>query len=242
MHDLWEYLTFCVFEQGLVIDWNRIKSPLYNCTHFIYNMSVIVKNESSHLKRIRKILEDQNGTLLTSELAKFDIPRTYLAILEQHGEIIRVSRGVYQATNSLEDELFSFQATYSLSIYSHETALYLHDLTDRAPLRYSVSVPVGYHTVSLNKSGHKIFYVKRSLFELGVIAMKSPHGNLIRVTNLERTICDILRGRNKMEMPLVYEALRRYVKRNDRDIDLLYNYAGRFRVQKIIREYIEVLL
>ena len=205
-------------------------------------MSMIVKDALSPLERTRKILEDQNGTLLTADLAKFNIPRTYLSILERNGEIQRVSRGVYQAKDAIEDELFSVQATSRSAVYSHETALYLHDLTDRSPLRYSLTVPVGYHSASLIQEGYKIFYVNRSVFDLGVITLKSPHGNPIRVTNLERTICDVLRSRNQMDMQIVYEALKRYVKRNEKDIDLLYAYAKRFRVQKIIRQYIEVLL
>jgi predicted transcriptional regulator of viral defense system len=153
-----------------------------------------------------------------------------------------VSRGVYRAAAAIEDELFSFQAIYQSSIYSHETALYLHDLTDRTPLFYSVTVPVGYHSISLIKSKHKIFYLNQALFDLGVSSMKSPHGNPIRTTGLERTICDILRSRNQIDIQLVYEALKRYVRRKERDIDLLYNYAKCFGIQKIAREYIDVLL
>ena len=41
---------------------------------------------------------------------------------------------------------------------------------------------------------------------------------------------------------LVTVALKRYVSKNERNIDLLYNYARQFRIQKIIRQYIEVLL
>jgi predicted transcriptional regulator of viral defense system len=203
---------------------------------------MIVKDAPSPLERMRIILESQNGTLLTADLAKFNIPRTYLAILERNGEIERVSRGVYQAKDAIEDELFRIQATCHSAVYSHETALYLHDLTDRSPLRFSLTVPVGYHSASLIQGGYKIFYVNRSMFDLGVITLKSPHGNSIRVTDLERTICDVLRSRNQMDMQIVYEALKRYVKRNEKDIDLLYAYAKRFRVQKIIRQYIEVLL
>jgi predicted transcriptional regulator of viral defense system len=203
---------------------------------------MIVKYELQPVEQIRQILKDQHGTLLTSDLAKLSIPRTYLTILEQSGEIERVSRGVYRAASSIYDEMFSFQATYKSSIYSHETALFLHDLTDRTPLAYSVTVPVGYHSASLLKSKHKVFYLKRALFELGVISMKSPHGNSIRVTGLERTICDILRSRNQVDVQLVYEALKRYVSRKDKNIDFLYNYARRFRIQKIIREYVEILL
>jgi predicted transcriptional regulator of viral defense system len=203
---------------------------------------MIVKNKLHPVEQIRQILKNQHGTLLTSDLAMFNIPRTYLSILEQNGEIVRVSRGVYRAAAAIEDEMYSFQAIYKSSIYSHETALFLHDLTDRTPLAYSVTVPIGYHSAVLLKSKHKVFYLNRALFDMGVISMKSPHGNPIRVTSLERTICDILRSRNKADIEQVYQALKRYVSKQERDIDLLYNYAIRFRIQKIAREYIDVLL
>lgn len=179
---------------------------------------------------------------MTSDLSRFGIPRTYLSILEKNKEIERVSRGVYKTPSTMEDEMFIFQSKYKSSIYSHETALFLHDLTDRNPLTYSISVPSGYHSSSLNESGHKIFYVQRSLFGLGVVLMKSPHGNEIRVTNLERTICDILRSKNQIDVQYVNNALKRYVTRKEKNINLLYNYAKAFRIQKIVRHYIEVLL
>lgn len=205
-------------------------------------MSMVVKYELSQLERIRKLLEDQHGTLLTSDLAKFNIPRIYLSILEHNGEIERVSRGIYRLVASIDDEMFNFQVRYKSSIFSHETALYLHDLTDRTPLSYSISIPVGYHSISLNEGGHKMFYVNRELFALGVILMKSPHGNEIRTTNLERTICDVLRSRNQVDVQFVNEALKKYIVNKDKNIDQLYNYASRFRIQKIVRTYIEILL
>ncbi|MHB1339985.1 MAG: type IV toxin-antitoxin system AbiEi family antitoxin domain-containing protein [Bellilinea sp.] len=208
----------------------------------MYNMSMVVKHELSQLERIRKLLEDQHGTLLTSDLARLNIPRIYLSILEHNGEIERISRGIYRLVASIDDEMFDFQVRYKSSIFSHETALYLHDLTDRTPLSYSISIPVGYHSISLNEGGHKMFYVNRELFALGVILMKSPHGNEIRTTNLERTICDVLRSRNQVDVQFVNEALKKYIVNKDKNIDQLYNYASRFRIQKIVRTYIEILL
>lgn len=205
-------------------------------------MSMVVKHELSQLERIRKLLEDQHGTLLTSDLAKFNIPRIYLSILEHNGEIERVSRGIYRLVASIDDEMFNFQVRYKSSIFSHETALYLHDLTDRTPLSYSISIPVGYHSINLKNSGHKIFYVNKDMFDLGVISMKSPHGSEIRTTNLERTICDVLRSRNQIDVQFVNEALKKYVIHKDSNIDQLYNYAKLFRIQRIVRTYIEILL
>jgi predicted transcriptional regulator of viral defense system len=208
----------------------------------MYNISMVVKNKANPIEKVRDILRDQNGFLLTSDLVKYGIPRTYLSILVKNGEIERISRGIYSAANYVVDEMVSIQARYKGAIFSHETALYLLELTDRAPLFYSVTVPAVYNATPLKASGAKVYFVNRGLYLLGLITMKSPHGNDIKAFNLERTICDVLRSRNQMDIQFVNEALKKYVIRKDRNIDQLYNYAKQFRIQKIVRETIEVLL
>ena len=201
-----------------------------------------VKNKANPIEIIRNILKDQNGILLTSDLIKYGIPRTYLSILKKNSEIQRISRGVYSAANYIVDEMVSIQARYKGAIFSHETALYLLELTDRTPLFYSVTVPAVYNATPLKASGAKVYFVNRGLYLLGSITMKSPHGNDIKTFNLERTICDVLRSRNQIDVQFVNEALKKYVIHKDWNIDQLYNYAKQFRIQKIVREYIEVLL
>ena len=203
---------------------------------------MVVKNKAKPIDKIREILENQNGILLTSDLVKFGIPRTYLSILVKRGEIRRISRGVYSAAGYMIDEMISLQARYKGAIFSHETAIYLLGLTDRTPLFYSMTVPAAYNATTLKASGTKVYFVKRNLFLLGVITLKSPHGNDVKTYNLERTICDLLRNRNQIDIQLLNEALKKYVIHKDRNIDQLYNFAKQFRIQKIVREYIEVLL
>ena len=203
---------------------------------------MVENSKGKQIDKIRDILKDQNGILLTSDLEKLGVPRTYLSILVEKGEIQRISRGVYAACDTLVDEMTSIQARYKRAVFSHETALYLLRLTDRTPLFYSVTVPAAYNATSLKASGAKVYFVKRSLYLLGIITIKSPHGNAIKTFNLERTICDVVRSRNKIDIQLVNEALKKYVIRKDRNIDQLYDFAQQFRIQKIIREYVEVLL
>lgn len=206
-------------------------------------MSMNVKNPLPRIDKLRQIMNGRQGLLLTSDLASSNIPRTYLSIMEQNGEIERVSRGVYRSADAfIEDELFSFQSRYGSTIFSHETALYLHDLTDRAPLAYSITVPSGYHSQFLNNSGHKIFYVSRDLFDLGIILLNTPHGNKVRTTNLERTICDIMRNRNQIDIQVRNAALKGYVKNKNRNLNRLHAYAKQFRIQTIVRDYLEILL
>lgn len=200
------------------------------------------KKELSLIEQLRELMNKQNGMLLTADLTKHGIPRTYLSILEKRGEIERVARGVYLATHAMIDEMVSLQAQYKSAIFSHETALYLLDLTDRAPLFYSVTVPARYNASSLKANGVKVYFVKRDLLSLGKMVTRSPNGNEVKTYNLERTLCDVLRSRNQMEVQLVNDALKRYVGKKERNIDQLYNYARQFHIQKIVRATIEVLL
>ncbi len=219
-----------------------MKIIFYNHAYFMYNISMIVKKDVTPIDRIRKILKDQNGLLLTSDLSKLGIPRTYLSTLLTKGEIQRISRGVYAAVDSILDEMAEIQARYRSAIFSHETALYLLELTDRTPLFYSVTVPAGYNASQIKAGGAKVYFVKRELHLLGAITIKSPHGNNIRIFNLERTLCDVFRNRNQMDIHFMSESLKKYVTHPSRNIDQLYQYASLFRVQKIVRDTIEVLL
>lgn len=226
----------------MVVRGDMVQPPIYNHAYLEYNISMVVNKKINPIEKIRAIAQHQNGLLLTSDLLKHGIPRTYLSILEKSGEVRRISRGVYSADGYLVDEMVVIQARYKGTIFSHETAAYLLDLTDRTPLIYSVTVPSGYNATSLKASWVKVYFMKRELYQLGSVTAKSPHGNNIRIYNPERTVCDILRNRNQVDIQLVNEVLKRYIKKREKDLDLLYNYARQFRIQKIVREYIEVLL
>ncbi len=214
----------------------------YTYAYFVYNISMSVNIIKPPLEIIRELLKNQNGRLLTSDLVPYGISRTYLSMLEKRGEIQRISMGVYSTTNILIDEMAGLQARFRSAIFSHETALYFLELTDRTPLFYSVTVPSGYNATSLKVSGAKVYFVKRDLYHLGLTTKKSPNGNDIQTFNLERTICDLLRSRNQIDVQFINVALKRYVKNSEKNIDLLFSYAGQFRLQKIARNYIEVLL
>lgn len=139
------------------------------------------------------------------------------------------------------DEMAIFQARYKAAVFSYETALYLHELTNRSPLFLSVTIPSGYNASVLKAAGTKVYFVRRTLFPLGLITLKSPHENKLRAFGLERTICDILRSRNQIDIQYVNVAMQRHMRRNDKNLDLLYGCASHCNIQKIVRNYIEVL-
>lgn len=196
----------------------------------------------NYLEKLEKLIQKQHGTVLSADLDLYEIPRTYLQIMVAKGKLERVDRGVYVSTDAIEDELFSMQTKYPKLIYSHETALYLHGLSDRTPFEYSASVPSGYKVVGSVADRFKIYYIKKELHELGVETIKSSHGNPIRTYDVERTICDLIRSRSRIDVQILNDALKRFVKLKSADHSILLEYARKLKVETVLKSYLEVLI
>lgn len=196
----------------------------------------------NYAEKLDELIKKQHGTVLSADLDAYEIPRVYLQMMVAEGKLERVDRGVYVSTDSIEDEMFSMQTKYPKLIYSHETALYLHGLSDRTPFEYSASVPSGYKVVDTVADRFKIYYIKKEFHELGVETVKSSHGNPIRTYNVERTICDLIRSRSRIDIQILNDALKRFVKLKSADHSLLMDYARKLKIEAVLKSYLEVLL
>jgi predicted transcriptional regulator of viral defense system len=160
----------------------------------------------------------------------------------ESGSLIKLERGIYLLDGFWEDEFVVYSLRYRKGIFSHATALYLHGLTDRTPAHLSMTFPQGYNTVSLANPVLDVHRTAKSLFLLGGSLVATPSGNKVRVYDIERTLCDIVRGSNGGDVQVVNQAMKRYVASKNKDIQKLLGYAERLRVKPRILNYMEVLL
>lgn len=210
------------------------------------NISIFVRWKwgvfMSNRSKLEELIQKQNGTILSSDLDQYEIPRTYLQMMVAEGKLEKMDRGIYVAADALEDEMYALQAKYPKLVYSHETALFFHGLTDRTPFEYTATVPSGYKTVSKLKDRCKVYYIKSELHELGIVTIKSTFDNPLRVYNVERTICDIVRSRNRIDIQIFNDALKRFVKLKSVDYSLLLDYSKQLKIDSVLKVYLEVLL
>lgn len=192
--------------------------------------------------RLQELIKEKDGLLLAKDADEENIPRQYVALFVKENKLERVSNGVYLTPDTFDDEMYRLQAKNQRIIYSHETALYLHDLTDRDPIVWTVTVPYGYNASHLRKEGVRVYTVKKDLYLMGVTEAKTVHGRQIKTYNRERTICDIVRNRNNMDVAILNEAIKRYLGNKEKNISLLMKYAQELEVQNILRKYVEILL
>jgi len=156
--------------------------------------------------------------------------------------LVKIDRGIYSKPEIWEDEMYVLQYKYGRGIFSHETALYIHGLTDRTPLKYVMTFPCGYHVKSLKQENVIIRKSVQDLYEFGVITGISTCGNHIRLYDVERTLCDIVRGNNTCDIQIVNQAMKQYAKMSGKNITKLFDYAAKVRVKPKILNYMGVLL
>lgn len=196
----------------------------------------------SDREKIKKMLEvSENGIITSAQVTEAGLHRNTLQQLVKDGEIYRFGRGLYVRSNSWEDDFYLLQKKYGRGIYSHDTALYLLGYSDRTPAKYTMTFPKGYNAPSLKQETIIIKRVVSANYEFGQIQIKSPAGNLIRTYDLERTLCDILRG-NGSDIQIITNAMKRYAASGEKNIHKLIQYAERLRVSPKVLRYLEVLL
>lgn len=192
---------------------------------------------------ILKELSDQGNNIITTAAAEAaGISRAMLSKLCKGGKIQRIAKGQYMLSDDMPDELLSISLRTEHLIFSHETALFLHGMSDRTPFVHSITTPTNKIPSPALREECKVYYIKQELFELGRSEMKTPFGNRVPCYDLERTVCDIIRSRNKMGTETFLSALKQYAASPKKNLNRLNNYAKKMRLTTLVRRYLEVLL
>lgn len=193
-------------------------------------------------KQILELARNNNGIVTTQMVVNAGFWRGSLKYLADEGMLERTSRGVYALPDAWEDEFTSIQSRYKRGIFSLDTSLFLSDLTDRTPARFSMTFPAGYNMSNPKREGLACKSLKEPYYSLGITELTTPTGNKVKAYSAERTLCDILVPRNHTDIQLIADAFKRYIPRKERDIPLLSQYASILHVEDKLRSYLEVLL
>ena len=195
-----------------------------------------------YMTELAAIANKNGGIIETKTAAQHGISKAMLYKLCKAEKIHRIVKGQYVLPEDMQDELLSISRRSGKIIFSHETALFLHGISDRTPFEHTVTAPSGCIPSAAIKAECKVYYIKPELFDLGKTVLKTPAGNIVPAYDLERTICDCVRSRNKMGTETFLAALKLYAASPRKDLNKLNTYAKKMRVSNILHQYLEVLL
>lgn len=185
---------------------------------------------------------DDSGILLTKNAIEAGISKHALYNFIRDNGFEKAAHGVYASPETWKDENYILSLRCPQGVLSHDEALYYHGLTDREPLQKIITIYTGYGTSRMVADGIKVFTVKKELLDIGKEIVKTSYGHDIPLYNRERTICDLIRSRNRFEIQDFQTALKTYIMGKNKNLNRLMEYAKLFHVDKKIREYMEVLL
>lgn len=185
----------------------------------------------------------ENSFITNKEAEKLGYSRQVLSKLAQNGNLERLKRGVYLTKNSVIDDFVLISSNSNRVIFSHHTALFLHNLSDRAPGVFHISVPQGYNASRLKKRFPNIIvhYINKERFEIGKAFIKTPLGNKVAIYDVERTICDMIIDRDRIDKQIFTNGIISYFKSSNKDLKKLLKYSKLLKIEDQIRKYMEVL-
>ena len=214
---------------------------LYSCI-IVARKEVMIVTRSERFEQLDRLLTEHDGMLQTAQVIASGIVKPIFYEYVKEKNLQQVAHGIYVSEDAWVDAMFLLHLRCNQAVFSHESALFFHDLTDREPSKYSVTVRRGYGPTRLKAEGLSVYTMKPELFDVGLSSGQTPFGHTVPVYDMERTICDLLRSRSRIEIQTFQGALKAYARRKDKNLRALMQYAGMFKVEKILRQYLEVLL
>lgn len=196
-----------------------------------------MKNSEKIILKMR----ENNGVITSKDIKKMGIDKKVIARLLADKQIERTEKGIYILPETIGDEYFN-KIYGKNAIYSHMTALYFHNLCNRVPMIYDITVTKKYYGVLGNDQKVLLHKVDKELLNLGKMKIKSPQGQDIDVYDIERCLCDCLKDKNTIASEYIKEAFNIYFKKMKKDTFKIMKYAKKLGIEKEMHDYLEVLL
>ena len=192
-------------------------------------------------KKILKIMKNNNELITPAQLEEKGISRVYLSRMEEEGIIERIERGIYVTKDFKYDEYYLFQLKYPKAIFSYNTALYFYEMTERTPIKMDVTVYREYNPHRF-KDFVNVYKVSKELYDLGVIEKKSPQGMKVKTYNLERTVCDIIKDKDSIDIEIRNKAIKKCIKNKEFNASKMFEYAKKMNIYDKVKNYMEAII
>ena len=157
----------------------------------------------------------------------------------QSGELLRLRPGVFAEPATLADTMLDIDVLVPGGVLCMYSAWEHYALTTQIPSAFCIAITRKRKLVLPEFPPVTLYYWSDHLLEFGTTTAE-VHGHKVRVTDLERSVCDAVKYRNKIGLDVCAEILKTYLHRTDRNIAKLIEYAKKLRVAATLKTYLEI--
>jgi predicted transcriptional regulator of viral defense system len=186
----------------------------------------------------------QGGILKTNDLKNLGINSRQIKKLVEDNVISRIKQGYYEQNEVIFPEEVLIAKVFPNAVIYLESALNYYGYTDRIPKEYQIAVDKDSEKTQYKKLAYpkiRPFFIENANMEIGLDSIELS-GVKIKIFDRDRTICDVLRYKNKIEKEVFNKAIQNYLKDPKKNISKLYKYSKKLKVLSKVENYIGVWL
>ncbi len=164
--------------------------------------------------------------------------------LVSEGKLIKLNKSFYENTEyrGEESDFYYVEAYAPKGVICLLSAANYYHLTTFVPDAVDLAIPRKARVSTIPDWPHmNVHYYTDDRHELGVITVREGK-NEFRIYDVEKTVVDIVFYREKVGIEETKEVLVTYLKRKDRNLNQLMKYAELMKCEKVMRNYLEVLV
>lgn len=156
----------------------------------------------------------------------------------KRGDVIRVRRGVFTTRDKLASKMVDIEKIVPGCVLCLYSAWSYYNLTTQIPDAFYVAIQKKRKVTMPKFPAIEVSYWSDIPFSLGVTE-KIIEGYKVHIYNMEKSVCDAVKFRNKIGVDVSSEILKSYLSRDDRNLTLLSDYSKKMRItgtmDKLIR-------
>lgn len=185
-------------------------------------------------------MASRGGVITVSELSKQSDYRK-LVRMKDRGDLIKIRHGVYAIPDALFNTMIDVERIVPNGIVCLFNAWAYHRLSTVVPPSICVAIDAKRKVVIPSTVPIEIYYWKKENLEFGITDAEIS-GFKVRITDLERSVCDAVKYRNKIGLDTTAEIIRNYLKKDKRNLSRLSEYAKRLRVVNTLKNYLMIAI
>ena len=190
------------------------------------------------------VLPDDQKIFSMQELKSKGFTQYKVSKLVGEGKLIKLNKCYYENVEyqGEESDFYYMEAYAPKGVICLLSAAVYYNLTTFIPDAVDVAIPRK-AKISTQPSWPQInvHHYTDDRHELGVTTVKEGK-NEFHIYDVEKTVVDIVFYREKVGIEETKEILVSYLKRKDRNLNRLLKYAKLMKCEKIMRQYLEVLI
>lgn len=192
------------------------------------------------MNSIIEYIKDKGGFISKQEIAD-DATYTQLLKEVEQGTVVRLKAGVYALPEALAKPMVDMQKLVPDGVLCLYSAWFYYQLTTQVPVEHYVAVEKSRKIVLPDYPPIRLCYWNQTTYSIGIKEeMISEHQCLIY--DMEKSVCDAIKFRNKIGMDVCSEIVRNYMKRPERNLNKLAEYAKILRVGKTLQSIVQFVI